>query len=116
MMLTTGICFRRFSFVIAAAAWVTLSAPAPSAAQSRQLDPGWQPWLGCWTASARGVFSEPEAQQGCVVPAGGASAVDVVTVSSGRIVSRERVDPNGQHRQSERDGCVGWESAGWSSD
>jgi hypothetical protein len=116
-MLTTWHYVRRFSFVIAAAACVALSAPAPSAAQSRQGDVRWQPWLGCWSASSpRAAISNLEVQQVCVVPAAGTSAVDVVTVSGGKVVSREHIDANGQRRKSERDGCVGWESAEWSSD
>jgi uncharacterized membrane protein YgcG len=62
------------------------------------------------------VVSESEAQQVCVVPATGTSAVDIVTVSGNRILSREHVEASGEHRKSERDGCVGWESAEWSSD
>jgi len=114
-MLTTWNRFRRFSFFIAAAACVLLAAPTWAGAQT-SVDARWQPWIGCWTASARGVYSEPEAQQVCVVPAAGTSAVDVVTVSGSKIVSREHIDANGEHRTSERDGCVGWESAQWSSD
>jgi hypothetical protein len=115
-MLTTWNRFRRFSFLIAAAACVSLTAPAWAGAQTREADARWQPWIGCWTAAARGVYSEPEAQQVCVVPAAGTSAVDVITVSGSKIVSREHIDANGEHRRSERDGCVGWESAQWSSD
>ena len=115
-MLTTWNRFRRFSILIAAAACVLPTAPASAGAQTREADARWQPWIGCWTASARGVYSEPEPQQVCVVPAAGASAVDVVTVSGSKIVSREHIDANGEHRKSERDGCVGWESAQWSSD
>jgi len=88
------------------------------AAQTPQVDARWQPWLGCWTASSpRAVISDlVETQQVCVVPTPGASAVDVVTVSGSRIVSREHIDASGEHRKSERDGCVGWERAEWSSD
>ena len=115
-MLTTWNGFRRFSFLVAAAACVSLAAPASAGAQTGRVDARWQPWIGCWTASARGAYSEPEGQQVCVVPAAGVSAVDVVTVSGSKVVSREHIDANGEHRRSERDGCVGWESAQWSSD
>jgi hypothetical protein len=117
-MLTTSHYVRRFSFIIATAVGVALSAPATSAAQTGQGDARWQPWLGCWTASSpRASISDLLAlQQVCVVPAAGASAVDVVTVSGSKVVSREHIDANGEHRKSERDGCTGWESAEWSSD
>ncbi len=118
-MLTTWNFRRRVSSVVAVAGCVLLAAaPASAAAQTRQSDARWQPWLGCWTTSPApaGVVSESAAQQVCVVPATGTSAVDIVTVSGNRILSREHVEASGEHRKSERDGCVGWESAEWSSD
>ena len=119
-MVTTLNSRRLFSSVVAVAGCALLigAAPARAAAQARQSDARWQPWLGCWTPSpARAsVDSEPPADQVCVVPAAGTSAVDIVTVSGSRIVSREHVEASGEHRKSERDGCVGWESAEWSSD
>jgi hypothetical protein len=114
-----------FAFVVAAAAVMALAAPAVAQTQQPrqppQGDARWKPWLGCWTASSprAGVGPESETQQVCVVPAGGASAVDIVTVNftgGSRIVSREHIDASGEHRRSEREGCVGWESAEWSSD
>jgi hypothetical protein len=109
--------FGRISFAVAVGACMTLAAPAWAAAQRPQIDARWQPWLGCWTAAPSDLISlTSESQQVCVVPAGGTSAVDVVTVSGARIISREHIDANGEHRKSERDGCVGWESAEWSSD
>ena len=86
-------------------------------AQTPANDNRWRPWLGCWSATApRFVDLDAQPQQVCVVPAAGTSAVDVVTVTGDKIVSRERIDPNGEHRPGERDGCAGWESAEWSSD
>lgn len=123
-MLTTLNSGRRcpsFASVVAVAGCVLLAAAtARAAAQSRQGDARWQPWLGCWTTSTStspaGLVPESPAQQVCVVPATGTSAVDIVTVSGDRILSREHVEASGEHRKSERDGCVGWESAEWSSD
>jgi len=51
-----------------------------------------------------------------VVPAPGASAVDIVVVGDGKVASREHIEASGERRRSERDGCTGWESAQWSSD
>ncbi len=91
--------------------------PPPTASPRTGTDTRWQPWLGCWSATPpRFVDLEAPPQQVCIVPAAGASAVDVVTVSGSTIVSRERIDANGEHRPSERDGCTGWESAEWSAD
>jgi hypothetical protein len=86
-------------------------------AQTPANDNRWQPWLGCWSATApRFVDLDAQPQQVCVVPVAGTSAVDVVTVTGSKIVSRERIDPNGEHRPGERDGCAGWDSARWSAD
>src|SRR4051812_9698444 len=102
-----------FIAVVAALAWLT---PVLAAAQTPAADKRWQPWIGCWSAMPpRFVDLEAEPQQVCVVPAD-ASAVDVVTVTGSTIVSRERIDPNGEHRPGEREGCTGWDSARWSAD
>jgi hypothetical protein len=117
-MLTTWKSGRRFSSCLAIAGCVLLAAAPRATAQTPQRDARWQPWMGCWTPSAApaGAVLEQAAQQVCVVPAAGTSAVDIVTVSGNRILSREHVEASGEHRRSERDGCVGWESAEWSSD
>jgi hypothetical protein len=105
----------RSSVLVATALAATL--PALASAQTRQTDPRWQPWIGCWTAASNaGLASRAGGQQVCVVPAAGASAVDVVTVADDRVLSRERIDATGERRQSERDGCTGWETAEWSAD
>ena len=52
----------------------------------------------------------------CVVPGSGASAVDVVTIASGRVTAREHIEANGERQASQRDGCTGWETARWSAD
>jgi hypothetical protein len=98
--------------LVAAAGQAPVAAPPPDNTDTR-----WQPWLGCWSATPpRFVDLDAQPQQVCVVPAAGTSAVDVVTVTGSTIVSRERIDANGEHRPSERDGCAGWESAQWSAD
>jgi hypothetical protein len=94
-------------------------ATQPAAAQPPREDDAnrWQPWLGCWSATPpRFVDLEAEPQQVCVVPVANTSAVDVVTITGSKIVSRERIDPNGEHRPGEREGCSGWDSAWWSAD
>jgi hypothetical protein len=101
------------------AACLVSATPVMAAPQSAAQAPGnrWQPWLGCWSATPpRFVDLEAEPQQVCVVPAAGTAAVDVVTVTGSKIVSRERIDPNGEHHPGEREGCTGWDSAVWSAD
>jgi hypothetical protein len=116
-MLPAWKCHRRFLLVSAAAVCASLVSPAPGFAQNSRGETTWQPWLGCWTAAPADLSSQTaEPQQVCVVLAAGTTAVDVVTVSGDKVISRERIDANGEHRRSERDGCTGWESAEWSSD
>jgi uncharacterized membrane protein YgcG len=40
----------------------------------------------------------------------------MLSISDGRVTSRERIDANGEQRPAERDGCSGWQSARWSAD
>ena len=95
-------------------------AAAPSAvAQPPRGDNAnpWQPWLGCWSATPpRFVDPRGGAAAGMRGSGAGTAAVDVVTVTGSKIVSRERIDPNGEHRPGEREGCTGWDSARWSAD
>ena len=113
---------RRGRFIAAAGALLAgaalLSAAAPLHAQEEGRDSRWQAWLGCWQPA-----DAPQDAQGkapprlvCVVPAQGASAVDIVTVADTQVVSRERVDAGGSPVPGTRERCRGWESARWSGD
>lgn len=75
-----------------------------------QVDTRWRAFLGCWESSGAAL------QWVCVIPApgGGTSGVDLVTVTDGKVTSRERVSATGERVTTERDGCRGWESAEWS--
>ena len=122
-MNSTTISSWRVSLVVTISACVccvTLAAAAgqaPAASARDNTDTRWQPWLGCWSATPpRFVDLDGEPQEVCGVPAPGTAAVDVVTVTGSKIVSRERIDPNGEHRPGEREGCTGWDSAQWSAD
>ena len=83
-------------------------------AQTPQGDRRWDAWLGCWSTTQNGLTSA--AARVCVVPGSSASAVDIVTIASGRVTSREHIEANGERRASQRDGCTGWETARWSAD
>jgi len=52
----------------------------------------------------------------CVVPGGAPSAVNVVTIDSGKVVARDTVDASGQRVAMSREGCSGWRRATWSPD
>lgn len=101
--------------VLAFVAVLALVSPRHVQAQTPQVDPRWNAWVGCWTSSQT-VSVNNTARAVCVVPAPGASAVDVATLGAPGAVSRERIQANGERRTSERDGCTGWETATWSAD
>jgi hypothetical protein len=119
-----------------------LAASGSLAAQS-SADARWMAWTGCWQA-VDGPASQPATLAAgdvglttlraipsasvpsrpvnpalplvCVVPAGGASVVHVVTVDSGKVVARDTIDASGQRIAMSREGCTGWRRAAWSSD
>ncbi len=98
------------SRVLAAA--LVASAASLGAQSAGQGDPRWQPWLGCW----RGEHAGAGAPLICVVPAAGASAVDIATVDGDSVIAREHIDADGRRVAKSKDGCTGWESARWSDD
>ncbi|MBM4194094.1 MAG: hypothetical protein FJ202_06915, partial [Gemmatimonadetes bacterium] len=100
--------------IIASAA---ASASAGAQAATPALDARWQAWAGCWTpVSQPGSPSEIGGSSTlCVVPAAGNSAVDVVTVVSGRVTGTTRIEADGQRHAVSRDGCTGTETAIWST-
>src|SRR5689334_5712696 len=87
---------------------VSLIAPAALA----QADARWQAWIGCWTADSAG---SPSATTVCVTPVAKSTAVELVTVTRGAIVVRERIDANGRPQLIDGNGCKGTESANWSA-
>jgi len=98
---------------------LVLAAASRAAAQDAEPDVRWQGWLGCWEpvgVQAMGASGQAGTQLVCVIPAAGASAVDVATVTDGKIVARERVDASGERRSNTKDGCTGWERAQWAPD
>ena len=100
----------------AAMAVLLASVATPTSAQTVQPDGRWQAWLGCWAPAGtliRSIGSAPSSVV-CVVPTSTASAVDVVTVSEGKIVDRTHVDTDGRPHTITKDGCTGWQSAKWS--
>jgi uncharacterized membrane protein YgcG len=101
---------------VVAAVALSLACPRFAAAQTTGTASHWHPWFGCWSATPpRFVDLNAEPQQVCVVPAG-ASAVDLITITGARIVSRERIDPGVDRRPGEHDECTGWDNARWSAD
>jgi hypothetical protein len=90
----------------------TPAAPATQRGPAHAVDVRWYPWIGCWQRTAD---VGPGAVLTCVVPAEGASAVDIVTVSNGGVESREHVVVDGRPHPVEKDGCTGSQTATWAS-
>lgn len=86
-------------------------AAAPQRTAAHAVDVRWYPWIGCWqrtTDVGPGLLT-------CVVPAEGASAVDVITVVNGTVDSRERLVVDGRPHPVEKDGCSGSQTAAWAT-
>src|ERR1017187_6633084 len=99
-----------------AATSLAIAFAMPVAAQNAQTEGRWQAWLGCWTPPGQLFCTIGKAATSvvCVVPTSTASAVDVMTVSAGKIVDRTHVDTDGQPHALAKQGCTGWQSAKWS--
>lgn len=108
--------FPARSLVIASAALLLVGAWRPGMASAQSSDPRWQPWLGCWVANDAPVIGAGSGGLVCVVPASRGEGVDIATISNGKVVHRERVNPTGVRTSKSMDNCPGWESATWSKD
>jgi hypothetical protein len=97
---------------------VLLAGASAAPAQSAPTDARWQAWLGCWEpAGAMPLPGEGSRDRMvCILPAAGASAVNMATIDSGHIVAREYIDAVGKRLPSSEGGCTGWQSAEWSQE
>lgn len=100
----------------AAAATFLLALAMPAAAQNTQTDGRWQAWLSCWSPAGTlvRVIGRSPTPVVCVVPGSTASAVDILTVSGGKVVDRMTVDADGQPHAITKEGCKGSQTATWS--
>jgi hypothetical protein len=116
--MTSSSTARRPGIIAGALLAAGLLAAAPSAgAQAPSNDTRWQGWIGCWQPlDAALAPDDGGAPVTCIVPATGASAVELATVVDGKVVSRDRIDASGTRRDVTRDGCTGWEQATWAAD
>jgi hypothetical protein len=98
------------------AAFVVFSATT-TLAQTANTDPRWQPWIGCWQATQDlQVSLVAAAPLVCVTPTAATSAVQIVTIDSGRVIARDTVNADNNDRQIARGGCTGRERAHFSPD
>ncbi len=111
----------RRSSTLAAVAAATLLAlpPAVAAAQSSSSlssDARWTPWLGCWQVdSATASPQQLRSNLTCVIPTTRSTAVDVVSLVDGSIVSRQTLEANGRSHAVEQAACTGDETGIWSA-
>ena len=104
--------------IIATLGIATLAGSSTLGAQT--VDSRWQAWIGCWApvAGQAGMLRElggTSAARVCVTPAKGTSAVEIVTIVSGKAVDRTRIEADGAPHQISRDGCSGTELARWAA-
>jgi hypothetical protein len=102
---------------MAAVLLVALAAGTSGAQQV--IGPKFQGWLGCWSGAPEvdGVVSLVVAPTlVCITPTLDPNAVDVSTISNGKILSTQKLDASGQERPLEAKGCTGVQSATWSAD
>lgn len=100
--------------LVAAGALLAVAASSASAQGPTRPAARWDAWLGCWEPARTPVGVTTPLM--CAVPASGYSAVDILTVSGGKVTAREHIDANGERVPDTRDGCTGWQSAQWSAD
>jgi hypothetical protein len=108
--MTTTTWIKRAAIGAASLALVATASTSASA----QTDSRWRAWTGCWTTTMPQTLAFGTSSAVCVLPTEKASAVEIVTVISGKITDRMRVDADGQPHSSERDGCTGSTTARWS--
>jgi hypothetical protein len=138
MMMLFDKTARRTAGAIGLLALVSTAASAQGTVDNR-----WQAWTGCWqavpapnettsafyddalslstlrlipNASAASRAAPTATPLVCVVPASGQSAIQVITVDSGKVIARDTIDASGQQVSVSRDGCIGWRRAAWSAD
>lgn len=105
---------------ITALGLVALATTSVSAQQTR-TGPKWLAWVGCWTASVPGAsaFATPgdNGTVVCITPSAQAGdAVDVTTLTNGKVASTQRIDASGTDSPLEVKGCTGVQRASWSAD
>jgi len=110
--------FTRIQFArrIALGAALVLLPGATSVAQTAMANARWVPWEGCWRSSSDQLALVRTSPLVCVTPTANASAVEIATIDSGKVIARDTVNADGTKRQVVKGGCSGWERAHFSSD
>ena len=99
------------------AALLLLSAAVAGGAQTAAPDSRWEPWIGCWQPVPQShIVVTATLPVVCVTPTSSASAVQISTIDSGRVVTRDTVNANSARVAVNKEGCSGWQQAQWSAD
>ena len=94
---------RIFTLLVAA----LILAAVPARGQDASVDSRWISYLGCWQSV------EIKSTTVCLLPVG-ESAVDLVTIEGGAVISAERITP-GRRVETAHGECAGWQTADWSA-
>lgn len=100
-----------------ALAIVALSSVA--GAQQASAPSRWQGYLGCWTAAGMGEsygsaqFAAPIV---CITPTSSPTAVQLATISEGKVIATETIDANATAAPLDVKDCSGTKTARWSKD
>ena len=94
---------------------VILAAMTPVEALSQEMDTRWLPWLGCWVPAAS-EDADTDGSLLCVRPAEGQDAVELLSVVDGVVESVDILSATGLRRDTDLEGCEGWESGSFSDD
>jgi hypothetical protein len=97
----------QFFRLLATTALLGLGA-TPARAQNTTIDSRWLAYLGCWEA-----LDTPSTL--CLIPSADTSAVDLVTIKNGQVVTAEQILATGARVETARTECTGWHSAEWSA-
>lgn len=92
-----------------------LSFSTAIAAGAQQGDPRWQAWVGCWQPAVNGLAAAGSTTL-CVSPLRSGAAIEVATIDSGIVKTRDTIDASGTLRTIDKDGCKGTEQGEWSND
>ncbi len=82
---------------------------AAAHAQNTTVDSRWIAYIGCWES-----MGTPQSAI-CLVPAADTSAIDLVTIHNGEVVTAERILANGARIETNHGECRGWQRADWST-
>ena len=122
MTVTSQVGALRVARSVASAAMLIGGVVSAQRGPGSEVDPRFQPWMGCWTPSAQsagtGMGQTPKPpSMACVVPSSTiAGSVDLVVFDSANVATRAAIPFPGTRVPKSVDGCTGTETATWMPD